>query len=405
MSDLFRPTFRWTRRAALAAGLALALAPALAPAPAGAAEPVRIGFSISQTGLFAQAAATQMRAYEFWRDEVNAAGGLDVAGEKRPVEYVIYDDQSAPAQAVKIYEKLITDDKVDLLMAPWGTPFQLAIAPVLERFKFPMVGNSAASVQLRNVKPGYIWFPTSAIPDRMGPELAAMMKKANVKSAAVLSNVLPFSKEVKSFLLPALAKEGIEVVVDEDYPPDIKDMTAMLDATKTAKPDAVIALSYPGDSVLFSKQAKELDIVAPFTFVLIGPSMDFYQKVMGAEAANHVVTAGHWSPNRADWKKAKPFFDAYVAKYNEIPDHLDSVLAYMSCEILQEAVAKAGLDKEKLKSVISSETFETINGPVRFEGVQNAITPTAFLEIEDGKIELVWPDSIATAPFKLKTSW
>ena len=393
--------FNWTRRTALAAALALTLAPTFAAAE----EPVRIGFSISQTGLFAQAASTQMRAYEFWRDQVNAAGGLDVAGTKRPIEFVVYDDQSAPAQAVKIYEKLITDDKVDLLMAPWGTPFQIAIAPVVERFEFPVVGNSAASVMLRKLKPGYIWFPTSAIPDRMGPELATMMKQEGVKSAAVLANILPFSKEVKSFLVPALKKEGIEVVFDQDYPPDIKDMTAMLDAVKTAKPDAVIALSYPGDTVLFSQQAKELGIVAPFTFALVGPSMDFYQKVMGEAGSNHVVTAGHWSPNRADWPSAKPFFDAYVAKYNEIPDHLDSVLAYMSCEILQQAVAKAGLDKPKLREVISTDTFETINGPVKFEGVENVLTPTAFIEIQDGKLELVWPASIATAKFAPKTSW
>ena len=82
---------------------------------------------------------------------------------------------------MRIYEKLITDDKVDLLLAPWGTPFQIAIAPVLEKYKFPMVGNTAASVALRQVKPGYIWFPTSAIPDRIGVELTAMLKAANVK--------------------------------------------------------------------------------------------------------------------------------------------------------------------------------------------------------------------------------
>ena len=105
-------------------------------------------------------------------------GGLDVGGTKRKVEFVIYDDQSKPEQAVRIYEKLITDDKVDLLLAPWGTPFHIAIAPVLEKYKFPMVGNTAASVALRQVKPGYIWFPTSAIPDRIGVELTAMLKAA-----------------------------------------------------------------------------------------------------------------------------------------------------------------------------------------------------------------------------------
>ena len=343
-----------------------------------AAEPVRIGFSIAKTGLFAQASVSELQAYELWRDQVNAAGGLNVAGTKRPIEFVTYDDQSNPAQAVKIYEKLITDDKVDLLLAPWGTPFQLALASLVERFRFPLVGNTAASTQLRKVKPGYIWFPTSAIPDKIGPELATLIKQQGITSAAVIANVLPFSKEVKSYLLPALAKEGIKVVFDQDYPPDIKDMTTLVDGAKRASPSAVVALSYPSDSLLFAQQSKELGLTAPFTFALVGPAMDFFQKALGPAAANNIVTIGHWSPKRAEWPKAKPFFDAYVAKYHEIPDYLDSALSYMSCEILQQAVAKAGLDKTKLKTEISSDTFDTINGPVKFKGVENAVTPNCF---------------------------
>ena len=388
-------------RRAVLTGIALL---SILPLTASAQEPVRIGFSIAKTGLFAQAAPSQLNAYELWREQVNAAGGLDVAGTRHPVEFVVYDDQSNPAQAVKIYEKLITDDKVDLLLAPWGTPHHIALAPVAERFKFPIVGNTAASVLIRNIKPGYMWFPTSAIPDRLGDELAAMMKENGIKTAAVLANVLPFSKEVKSFLVPAMEKAGIKIVSNDDYPPDIKDMTAVLDTVKRAKPDAVISLSYPADSVLFAKQAKELGIAAPFTFVLVGPSMDFYQKLLGASAEG-IVTIGHWSPSRGEWKKAKPFFDAYVKKFGEAPDHLDSVLAYMSAEILEQAVAKAGLDKEKLREAIAGGTFDTINGEVRFKGVENTVTPTSFLQIQGGKLELVWPDSVRTAPFKPKESW
>ena len=391
---------KWRHK--FAAGLVAAAA--FAASTAIAAQPVRIGYSMSLTGLFAEAAPSQVTAYELWRDQVNAAGGLDVGGEKRMVEFVRYDDQSNPANAVKIYEKLITEDKVDLLAAPWGTPFQLAIAPVVTRYKFPVVGNTAASVQLRKVAPGYIWFPTSAIPDKMGDQLAKMMKAKGVKSAAILSNVLPFSQEVKSFLLPALEKEGVKVSVNEDYPPDIKDMTALLTKTAAAAPDAVIALSYPGDSFLFARQAKELGLKAPFTFMMVGPTFAAFQKAYG-DSVNNVVTIGHWSRNKADWAKAKPFYDAYVAKYKEAPDALDTVLSYMSMEILQQAVAKAGLDHEKLKTEISSDTFDTINGPVKFEGVQNVTTPTAFLQIQDGDMQIVWPESLKTADFREKTKW
>ena len=100
-----------------------------------------------------------------WQAEVAAAGGIDVGGTKRPVKF-IYDDQSDFSKAPQIYEKLITDDKVDLLLAPWGTPFHFAIVAILEKYQFPVVGNSAASVTIRDIKPGNIWFPTSEIPDQ-----------------------------------------------------------------------------------------------------------------------------------------------------------------------------------------------------------------------------------------------
>jgi len=371
--------------------------------PARAADPVRIGFAIAKTGPFTIASDPQLKAYELWKEQVNARGGLNVGGTKRPIEFVMYDDQSKPDQAVRLYEKLITSDKVDLLIAPWGTPFHIAIAPVLEKYKFPVVGATAASVRLRELKPGYIWFTTSAIPDKLAAELAALCVENKVKSVSIINNVLPFTKEIRTFLDPKLQEKGIAIKTSAEYPPDTKDMTAMLTQIKQANPDAVLALSYPGDSALYAKQAKELGIAAPIQFVDIGPTEAFFAQAMG-KAAEGIITIGHWMP-RDDWKGSKAFLDAYKAKYNELTDYLDSALAYMSLEVLEQAVAKAGLDREKLRQTIAADTFETINGKVKFEGVQNTVTPTAFLQFQNGTLQLVWPHSIASAKVKPKKGW
>jgi branched-chain amino acid transport system substrate-binding protein len=392
------------RRMVLGSIAAATLAWKIGPASAQADKPLRLGFSMARTGMLANATPSQMNTYELWREDVNARGGMDVAGTRRKVEFVVYDDQSKPEQAVRIYEKLITDDKVDLLLAPWGTPFHISIAPVLEKFKFPMVGNTAASVALRKVKPGYIWFPTAAIPDRIGTELTAMLKSQGVKSVVVLANILPFTKEIKNFLEPELKKAGIEIKLSSEYPPDIKDMTAVLTQARQANVDAVLALAYPGDSVLYAKQAKELGLDSPFQFVAIGPSDAFFPKAVGAASAEGVVTIAHWAP-RPEWKGSQAFYDAYVRKFGEDPDFLNSSLAWMSLEILEAAVAKSGLDKEKMRAAITGGTFETINGPVKFDGVQNAVTPTAFVQYQGGKLQIVWPSSIATSGFAPKKSW
>jgi branched-chain amino acid transport system substrate-binding protein len=369
-----------------------------------AADPVRIGVGIAKTGDFAAAAAGPINSYQMWVDQVNAAGGLDVAGTKRPIELILYDDQSDPAKDVQIYEKLITGDKVDLLLSPWGTPGHFAIVGLLERYGFPMVGSTAASVQIRSMQAKNIWFPTSAIPDRQGPDLAAFMKAQGVKTVAINTLQSPYPQENKRALVAALEKEGLQVVVNREYAPGIKDMTGTMSEIKKANPDAVVSLSFPLDSILYMKTAREQGIQAKFQFVLVGPAGDFFGKIFGANL-DGIVTMGHWSPDQKAWPKAKPYFDEYKKRFNEAPDYLDAVLAYMSCEILQQAVAKAGLDKDKLRTAIATTTFDTIDGPVRFDGVQNVTTPTMFLQFQNGRGQIVFPASVATAKYEPKGAW
>jgi branched-chain amino acid transport system substrate-binding protein len=387
--------------------IALALAATLLATTitaASAQEPVKIGYAISKTGPFAPAAHTQLQTYELWADQVLAAGGIDVGGTKRPVKFISYDDQSDFSKAPAIYEKLITDDKVDLLLAPWGTPFHFSVVGILEKYQFPMVGNSAASVTIRDIKPGNIWFPTSAIPDRLAAELVKFLQAQKAKTVAISTLQLPFSLEVKKFLMPALESSGLKVVVNDEYAPDVKDLTATLTKIKQAAPDAVLMLCYPPDGVLYLKGARELGIDSPFQLLLVGPADPFFEKTFGPNL-DGIVTMGHWSPLQAKWPKARPFSDAYVKKFNEPPDYLDSALAWMSIEILEQAVKTAGLDKAKIRQAISTETFDTINGPVKFKGVENVITPTMFLQFQKGQAQIVWPASEATAAFEPKPAW
>ena len=367
-------------------------------------KPVRIGFSIAKTGIFANAAPSQLHSYDLWKDTVNASGGLDIGGKcKRPIEFVLYDDQSNPGQAARIYEKLITQDKVDLLLAPWGTPTHAAIAPVLERFKFPVVGNSAASVKLRDMKLNNMWFVTAAFPDRIAKEMVEMLKANNVKTVAVLTNVLPYSKELKNYLVPALLSNNFKVVVNSEYPPDIKDMTVQLSEVKQAKPDAILSLSYPNDSALYARQAKELGLDSKFQFLMVGPGMDFFPKLLG-NSVNGIVTMGHWSPTLNP--ASEQFNAAYTKMFKESPDYLDSAESYVSAQILQQAVAKTGLDKAALRTEIAGGTFDTLFGPIKFTGVENLSTKTGFLQLQNGHPQIVWPTSVAGKnQYQPKAGW
>ena len=199
---------------------------------------------------------------------------------------------------------------------------------------------------------------------------------------------------------------GFKVVVNEEYAPDTKDMTATLTKIKQAAPDAILSLSYPpGASVLFMKQERELGVNSSFQLVLIGPTDNFFSKIFGANL-NGIITMGHWSPAQAKSAKAKPFYDAYFKKFNEPPDYLDSGSRMdVHRGSREQAVKKVGLDKDKLRQEIACDTFDTINGPVKFNGVENVTTPTMYLQFQKGEAQIIWPASEATAKMIKKPAW
>jgi branched-chain amino acid transport system substrate-binding protein len=394
-----------SRRGFITAAATGAAVSVLGAGSAKAADPVRIGYTMPRTGFLGIACPVAEQAYILWRDQVNASGGLKIGGAgARQIEFVSYDDQSDPAKCAQIYSKLITQDKVDLLLAPYATPFHLAIGPLLERSKFPVVGNTAASTLLRDLKAKYFFF-VETLPDRIAADIVSFLEAQHVKSIALLTLQLPASLETKKYALPLLEKAKINLAVNLEYPPDLKDMTSIVSSVKSAAPDAVIGLAYPGDSVMYMTTARELGVNIGIQFLLIGPSEPFFGKKFPQKDLDGIMTLGRWSPNQAKWPKAKPFFDAYSTRWKEPPDYLDSVSSYASCEVLQQAVAKAGLDHEKLRATLASDTFDTINGPIKFTGQVDLETVSGLLQLQPSGVEIVWPSSIATKPFMPKTGW
>lgn len=381
-----------------------AMAGLLLTSSAIAADPVKIGVGIAQTGFLAPTAEPILNAYKLWAKQLNDKGGLDVAGERRPIELVVYDDQSDFSKEAAIYEKLITDDKVDLLLSPYTTAAHLAVVGVLERYQFPMVGSTASSEQLKQIKPGNIWFPSPTMPNQIATEYAKLLKAQGVTKAAMAVLQTPYSLETAGLLRGSLKEQGIELLVDESYDFSTKDLTAIVSKIKASGAEAVMALTLPGDAILYMKAAREQDLQAPYQFLLIGPTGDWFQKMFGNDL-DGILTAGHWSPSQAKWPKAKIFYDDYVAAYGMSPDYLDVVLSWISAEITEAAVAVAGLDKDKLREAISTRTFDTINGPIKFDGVQNATTPVMFLQLQGSTPQIVWPADLATAPLKTKGPW
>jgi branched-chain amino acid transport system substrate-binding protein len=396
---------RWSR--SIYTMLLAALAIMLVTSPALAKDSIRLGFSMALTGFYAQGAQSQITAYEVWKEAVNEKGGILVKdlNKKLPVELVHYDDKSSADTAVKVYEKLITQDKVDLVLTPWGTTIHFAIAPLAEKYRVPMVGSTAASVRLRDIKSRYFWFITSCIPDKQMEALVDLLQSLGVKRVAIIYVQEHFPRENLQFLKPALEKAQIEAALVKDYPIGVKDLTTLLMDVKAKKPQALIALSYPGDSFLLMGQCQGLGINPPFLFELVGPSIAAFGQAFGP-GTEGVTTMGHWSP-KGPWPGAREFEERYVKKWNMRPDYLDSALSYVECQIIKQAIEKAGtLDREKIRDTIAQSEFSTINGPIRFTGTENHVTPSMILQYQKGDLEIVWPSETATAkPIYPKPDW
>ena len=122
--------------------LALGTISAFAQAP----DKIRIGYAISKTGPFTGGASvTTLPNYQLWLKDVNAAGGISVGGKKLLVEVTEYDDRSNSEEAVKAIERLATQDKVDIILPPWGTVLNLAVGPTFNRLGYPHLAVTAAT--------------------------------------------------------------------------------------------------------------------------------------------------------------------------------------------------------------------------------------------------------------------
>lgn len=395
---------KFTRRTVvqgMAATAATAGFPALAQTPA----PVRVGYAMARTGPWSVGAQTSQEPnYLLWAEQQNAAGGLDVKGTRRPIELISSDDQSNIETCVRTYEKLMGSDKVDLVLSPWGSNANFAVAPLANRFGYPFLAPTALSRRLVEMKLPY-FFLLLQQPKPMMDALVDMMKANGVKSAAVVYVDDLFGLENYAALKVALAGSGINLVEDKSYPLGVKDLSPVLRSIKDKNPDAFIGLTYPPDTILASRQSKEIGFNPKFFYASVGTAFQLYRNVM-KEGTEGVLGMGSWNGKTSPGAKA--YFDAHVKKFGAAkePDRWASGHAWAGLEILTAAVAKVGLDKKAIRDFVANNSHKTIIGDVKFAGSENVGVPGTVSQWQKGEFEVVWPKTRATAPLvTAKPAW
>jgi branched-chain amino acid transport system substrate-binding protein len=367
--------------------------------------PVRVGYTIARTGPWAPGAqVSQEPNYLLWAEAQNAAGGLSVKGTKRPIELISSDDQSNIETCVRTYEKLMGSDKVDLVLPPWGSNANFAIAPLANRFGYPFLAPTALSRRLVEMKLPYFFLMLQQ-PKPMMDALVDMLKSNGAKSAVVIYVDDLFGLENYAALKVAVQGSGISIVEDKSYPLGVKDLSPVLRSMKDKNPDAFIGLTYPPDTILASRQSKEIGFNPKFFYASVGTAFQLYRNVMGA-GAEGVLGMGSWNSKTS--AGAKAYFDAHVKKFGaqKEPDRWASGACWAALEILTAGVAKVGLDRKALRDYVANNEHATILGKIKFDGSENVGTPGSVSQWQKGEFEVVWPKQFATAPLiASKPAW
>ncbi|HKC06456.1 MAG TPA: amino acid ABC transporter substrate-binding protein [Methylomirabilota bacterium] len=360
------------------------------PLPVDAQTPIKIGASMSVTGTYAKPGTYQKQGYDVCIDELNAKGGI--LGRK--VELVIYDDQSTPATAVRLYEKLITEDKVDAVMGPYSSAVSEAVANVTEKYKKVMVAPLAATTSIFKKGRKYIFMVITPAENYLDG-LIDMAAKRGLKTVAIINEDTLFPKASASGTAEAAKKRGMQVVLQEAYPKGNTDFSALLVKIKAANPDVIAAGTYFDDAVAITRQMKELNVNPKMFGLTVGGDLpEFYDLLK--QNAEYIYGSTQWDES-LPYPGQKEFLSAYKAKFKGQEPSYHTAAGYAGCLIYAEAVKKAGtLDADKVRDQLLKMEIKTAFGDYKVEpdGFQIA-HKMVMLQWQDGKRIVVWPDDLA----------
>ena len=371
--------------------LAVAAAVLLAGVATEAQGPIRIGASLSLTGTYAKLGKNQHEGYQLCQKDLNAKGGL--LGRK--VELVVYDDQSMPPTGVRLYEKLITEDKVDGVMGPYSSPVTEAVANVTEKYKKILVTPLAATTSIFRKEPRRKYVFMILSPAEVYLEgLVDMAAKRGLKTVAVVNEDTLFSKAAASGAVDLAKKKGLQVVFTEAYPKGNTDFSALLTKIKSVNPDVIAAATYFDDAVALTRQMKELNVNPKMYGVTVGGDLpEFYDTLKGS--AEFIYGATQWEPVLA-YPGNKEWFESYKAEFKHEPSY-HSAAGYAGCMVYAEGVKRAGsLDADKVREQLLKLESRTMFGDYKVDqdGFQLAHKMVTFQWQKEKKV-VVWPDDLA----------
>ncbi|HEY6368483.1 MAG TPA: amino acid ABC transporter substrate-binding protein [Candidatus Binatia bacterium] len=365
---------------------------------AAAQAPIKIGASLSLTGSYSALGQNQHRGYQLCAKHVNEKGG--VLGRK--VEFVLYDDKSEAATGVRLYERLITEDKVDVIMGPYSSAITEAVANVNEKYKMPMVAPMASTTSIFRKGRKFIFMVQSSAEVYL-EGLIDMAAKRGLRTLALINEDTLFPKATVEGTKELAKQKGLQVVFIEAYPKGHTDFSAILTKIRTANPDVLGAATYFDDAVAITRQMKELNVNPKMFGVTVGGDLPKFYELLGKNG-EFVYGATQWEPE-LPYPGAKEFTESYKKEFPGADLSYHSAGGYAGCQILVDAIKRArSLDGEKIRAEIAKMDLTTVYGGFKVdEGGFQVSHKMVMFQWQEGKKVIVWPDELAAGKARFPT--
>lgn len=363
-----------------------------------AQETVKVGIVLPLTGGQAAFGEIERHSFEMALEEINAVGGIK--GKK--LELIFEDDTGKPEVARSAAEKLITKDKVVMLGGGYGSSETFAISGVAQQNGIPFLVNTGSADKITEQGWDYVFRLNPAASDYpMGLE-SFLTEVVKPKTAAILYEDSNFGSSSSKSFEETCKRLGINVVLSENYSKGGVDFKPLLVKVKQANPDLVYMISYLMDASLLMGQSMELRIT-PKLFVggAAGFTLPEFPKKAG-KAAESVFSATLWYQT-LPYPGAMEYFNNYGKKFGKETEY-HGAEAYAAAYVIADTLKRAkSFDREDVKAALAATDMMTVFGPVKFTNYDKKINqnklPTYLVQWIDGKLELVWPKSIASKPF------
>ena len=368
-----------------------------------AQAPIRIGATLAQTGVYATLGQNQLRGYQLCVKQVNEKGG--VLGRK--LELVLYDDRSDPATAVRLYEKLITQDKVDLVLGPYSGPISEAVADVNERHRMPMVAPGAGPTSIYRKGRKFIFSMLPPAETRLEGLIDLAVRKG-LKTLAVINTDDLARRASAQGTIELARQKGLEVVFAETYAKATTDFTVILTKIRGANPDILAGSTRFEDAVALTRHMKALNVNPRMYGLTVGVDTLKFYEILGRDA-EFIYGATPWVPELVELRAgglipiarqypgAREFVESYRKEFPGADSSYHAAAGYGGCEILVEAIRRAGsLDGDRIRGAILSMDRNTVFGRFHVDRGGAQIGHKALLfQWRDGKKVVVWPEELA----------